>query len=66
MGNSSTLKACLDSFKDTMQQQLQQAMAEYPTADIECKLKFLQQEVRSPCEGRGWMPVRGCASKNEH
>nr|XP_009936989.1 PREDICTED: nuclear GTPase SLIP-GC [Opisthocomus hoazin] len=44
MGNSSTLKACLDSFKDTMQQQLQQALAEYPTADIECKLKFLQQK----------------------
>lgn len=66
MGACSTLKARLDAFEDAMQQQLQKAMMKYPVADIKYKLRFLQQEVRSPCKRRGKTPARGCASKNEH
>ncbi|KAM7119532.1 LOW QUALITY PROTEIN: nuclear GTPase SLIP-GC-like [Ciconia maguari] len=57
MGACSTPKVCLDTFKDAMQQQPQKAMMKYLVADIKYKLRFLQQELRLPCEGRGRMPT---------
>ncbi|KAM6355121.1 nuclear GTPase SLIP-GC-like [Podargus strigoides] len=45
MGTRSTLKACLDVFKDAMKQQLRTAMTGCQMADKEDKLKFLEQET---------------------
>ncbi|KAM9240311.1 nuclear GTPase SLIP-GC [Leptosomus discolor] len=45
MGASSTLKACLDTFKGAVQQQLQKAMTEHPAADLKDENRFLQQET---------------------
>ncbi|KAM6355122.1 uncharacterized protein O3Q21_002210 [Podargus strigoides] len=45
MGTRSTLKACLDVFKDAMKQQLRTAMTGCRMADKEDKLKFLEQET---------------------
>ncbi|NXG69489.1 SLIP GTPase, partial [Baryphthengus martii] len=44
MGDSSTLKACLDKFKDAKKLQLQRAVMEHPVADRRDKITFLEQE----------------------
>lgn len=50
MGTCSTLKTCLDAFKEAMQQKLQEAQIKL-MADNEHKLAFLKQEVHLLCKG---------------